>query len=500
MTKPLPTFEVDREGLRKLLIGRRGPGLILHELLSNSWDESVTRVDATFEWLGRGVYIRVEDDCPEGFADLTHAYTLFAESAKKSDAEKRGRFNLGEKLVIALCEQATISTTKGTVDFDKHGRRHSRAKRATGSVFEGTARMTRAEYDAVLGGIWRLLPPEGIVTTLNGEELIGRQPVTEFTAKLPTEFMADNGELRRTIRLTTVRLFEPLPDSGAGIYELGIPVVETGDRFDVDIAQKVPLNFERDNVTAGFLRDVRHVTFEHTHELLSEDEGDASWITAAAEHPKASSEALRALLDLRFGKKRVSRDVQDLEANKIAVSEGYTVVSGPSLPKSVWTNIKKYEDLLLPAGQVTPSPKPYKPGEGNTRTTLPEEKWTDSMRRIADFSIALADRLLGAQVRVEIVNDPQCMNFGATYGRGPANTGLLEFNLRKLGRRWFEVQPWAERQLSLILHELGHHWESDHLSRSYYDALTTLGARCAKLALDEPEFFQAYAIPEGVTA
>jgi 3-(3-hydroxy-phenyl)propionate hydroxylase len=32
-------------------------------------------------------------------SDLTHAFTLFAESAKKGDAEKRGRFNLGEKLV-----------------------------------------------------------------------------------------------------------------------------------------------------------------------------------------------------------------------------------------------------------------------------------------------------------------------------------------------------------------------------------------------------------------
>jgi hypothetical protein len=29
---------------------------------------------------------------------------------------------------------------------------------------------------------------------------------------------------------------------------MGIPVVETGDRWHVDVAQKVPLNFDRDNL------------------------------------------------------------------------------------------------------------------------------------------------------------------------------------------------------------------------------------------------------------
>ena len=96
-----PHFLVDKKGLAKLL-ERRGKAFILHELLQNAWDENTTRVDVTAEWLGdRTVRVTVVDDKPEGFADLTHAYTLFAESAKKTDPTKRGRFNLGEKLVIA---------------------------------------------------------------------------------------------------------------------------------------------------------------------------------------------------------------------------------------------------------------------------------------------------------------------------------------------------------------------------------------------------------------
>lgn len=58
--------------------------------------------------------LEVTDDSPEGFADLTHAYTLFAESAKKGDPLKRGPFNLGEKLVLAISDTVQIATTTGT--------------------------------------------------------------------------------------------------------------------------------------------------------------------------------------------------------------------------------------------------------------------------------------------------------------------------------------------------------------------------------------------------
>src|SRR5205809_595321 len=129
-TNVKPTFEVDKEGLRKLL-AKRGAGFALFELVQNAWDEDTSRVEVDLGWLSfpKGdaaglAFIQVTDDDPEGFTDLAHAYTLFAESEKKADAEKRGRFNLGEKLVIAVCERAIISTTTGTIHFDAAGRVH----------------------------------------------------------------------------------------------------------------------------------------------------------------------------------------------------------------------------------------------------------------------------------------------------------------------------------------------------------------------------------------
>jgi hypothetical protein len=103
-------FDVDKAGLAKLL-ARRGKEFIIHELVQNAWDEDTTRVDTSLARIpgSRMARLTVEDDNPNGFADLSHAFTLFAESEKKADTGKRGRFNLGEKLVLALCDEAEIS-------------------------------------------------------------------------------------------------------------------------------------------------------------------------------------------------------------------------------------------------------------------------------------------------------------------------------------------------------------------------------------------------------
>jgi hypothetical protein len=96
-----------RKGLAKLL-ERRGKQFSLLELWQNAADEDgVTKVDLTLtpSAIDKDKYeLTVEDDAPEGFTDITHAYTLFAESKKKGRADQRGRFNVGEKLVIATTE------------------------------------------------------------------------------------------------------------------------------------------------------------------------------------------------------------------------------------------------------------------------------------------------------------------------------------------------------------------------------------------------------------
>src|SRR5258707_138005 len=152
-------LEVDLQGLAKLLV-KRGKAFALFELIQNSWDTDATEVFVSLKPIP-GVpkaSLVVEDDDPHGFQDISHAWTLFAESAKKADASKRGRFNLGEKLVLACCDSAIVSSTSGSVAFDKDGRHALRSRRERGSRFEATIRMTREEYAAASRALATLIP------------------------------------------------------------------------------------------------------------------------------------------------------------------------------------------------------------------------------------------------------------------------------------------------------------------------------------------------------
>ncbi len=163
-------FNVDKEGLAKVL-ERRGRGFALLELLQNGWDTNATRVEMTLTPQPGKAEVRVEirDDCPTGFKNLEHAYTLFAESCRKGDSTKRGRFNLGEKLVLALCREATISSTTGSVVFSHDGtrRRRKAGATATGSSFVGYMAMTREQLAEALTIVRSVIPPPGVVTVLD---------------------------------------------------------------------------------------------------------------------------------------------------------------------------------------------------------------------------------------------------------------------------------------------------------------------------------------------
>jgi hypothetical protein len=466
-----PVFEVDKEGLAKLL-DKRGKQFVVFELLSNAWDESsVTKVNVTLTPLPNSPFanIVVADDAPEGFHDLTHAYTLFAESTKKKDAEQRGRFNLGEKLVIALCREAKIITTKGSVAFNDKGRIESRAVSQTqGSTFSGTFRCTRAEYEQVCAEINRLLPPAGIETTFNGKPLPYRDPAKTFRVTLPTEIADSEGYLRATRRQTVVEVQRAI--SAGWLYELGVPVVEVGGAFNVNVMQKVPLNSDRDNVTPAYLKEIRAYVVNNTFDLLTDDDASEKWVDDAIEHKDISSDAVEGILTKRYGEKRVVYDPSDPEGSKLAMSKGYTVIPGRAFSRSGWSNIKR-SGAALPAGQVTPSPKPYSDDPNAPVREEYKGEITEGMQRIIDWTKQMGHALLDADINVILIADRR-VPASATFGGRQ-----IEYNVSFLGRKWFDQLPTSEEVMSLIIHEFGHYYSGDHLSSQYHKALCKLGAR-----------------------
>ena len=477
----LPAFVADKRGLEKIL-ARRGKHFAVVELIQNALDENVTRVDVILEPNGqRGRHIlRVEDDAPEGFQDIRHAYTLFAESNKKADPTKMGRFNLGEKLVVAACDSASITTTTGCVIFEGDGRTLGRKSTTAGSVFDGIIRMTQEEAAKTAEIVRQVLVPDGVKLIFNGDVIEPRVPIAEFKVILPTEIGDEEGYLRPTKRKTSIRVYEPRNGEVPALYEVALPVVEIGDQWHLSIGQKVPLNMDRDNVTPAFLRRVRMLVLNHMAERLPEDAAAASWVGEALGDPEVASKVVEVILAKRYGEKRVVRDPSDPEANNIAVSRGYVVIEPRSHTKAEWENIRR-AGAALPAGQVTPSPKPYLL-DGTPLKEIPENNWTDGMRQTVSYVRALGEKLIGRAVLVRIVDDPR-WRFLATFG-----DGRLTLNKGCLSSKWFDLGP-SEEVHELLIHEFSHHFSANHLSSEFHDACCQLGAKLTQLAMNDPAFF-----------
>src|SRR4029077_11792778 len=120
MSQASDWFEVDKEGLEATI---DEPERLPLELLQNCLDEDVRTISISLTPPSQRGLARlvVEDDCPQGFLNLSESYRLWTTSKKRGDAEKRGRFNLGEKRVLACCREASIASTRGTVMFRPDG-------------------------------------------------------------------------------------------------------------------------------------------------------------------------------------------------------------------------------------------------------------------------------------------------------------------------------------------------------------------------------------------
>jgi len=476
-------FEVDLLGLRKVL-ERRGKQFAIYELVQNAWDENVTKVEVSLTRPnGRRSELTVTDDSPEGFRDLTESYRMFAESYKKSEPEKRGAFNLGEKYVLALCDDATITTTTGRVTFDENGRRRTGSvKRVRGTEFVGSLQLKIEEWERMCEAATKLIPP--VPTFLNGEEISPRKPLRTWTATLPTVKSDEEGNLRPTSRQTTVSIYGVLPGETAMLYEMGIPVVEIKAKYHVSVAQKVPLNIDRDNVNPAYLKAVFVELLNHTQDMIEEADASTDWVRTAASDPRCSDEAIKTVLDLRFGEHRVGYDPSDIGSNREAASQDWTVVSGGSMSAGEWENAKR-AGAIEPAGKMFPTNL----GSKVPDKTYNRDEWTPEMLAYATFVERVSPSLVSHKITVEYIRDKQmvCGQFFDTH---------FSVNLAR-----HSVKNW-QSNIELMLHELTHTVvkSNDHLIHDFYDTVGRLGAKLSLLAVESPDLFEEVTVGRDCSA
>lgn len=459
-------FEVSVKGLRELQLGKPKHH-IARELVQNAFDEHTENCELIAEFKNGRAEIIVKDDSPEGFKDLSHAFTLFAPTYKRFDVKKRGRFNMGEKQAIALSEKAEIKTTKGTIVFNEKGRIHKKDKTDFGSQISLSVKMTKEEFGKMLEEIKTYLVPKGIIFSLNGEIIPYQKPYKTFEAVLTTEVESE-GIFKRVERKTAINVLRA--DGQARLYEMGLPITEIECEFNVDIQQKVPLSVDRENVSPSYLETLYAEVLNFTYQDISEENSSAVWIREATANKRISQEAMKEITQKRFGDKVVVANPFDKNSIDEAISNGYKVIYGSELSKGEWENVKK-ADVIKSSSDLF----------GSNFVNSKKVEADENMKKISKLSKKIAKKFLGIEISV---------GFRSWEGSTTAQYGSrsLIFNVGTLGKDFFSPVL-SKRILALIIHELGHE-AGGHTESSYHEAITRMAGELIITALKEPEFFE----------
>ena len=461
-------IDVDLDGFGQLMAARPKVA-ILYDLLQNVFDEDATTATVTLEPLPRRgrALLTVTDDCPDGFADLRDAYTLYKSSKKKRDPTKRGRFNEGEKFVLSQCEDAFIKTTTGTIHFDANGKRRKTSSRTeAGSIFSGTVRLTNEEVREILDDVKLIIVPEGFTVTINGAILEGRVP-TRLVEKLslPTVKADEDGILKPTTRLTTVEIVKPLEGETPMIYEMGIPVVEVDVPWHLNVGQKVPLNRDRDNVTPAYRGRLLAGVLDHTVDLLTDEAAAKSWVKDALPH--AAPETVRSAVTKIYGEGAVISNPSEREADKNAISHGVNVIPGGAFDKSQWSAIRGASAAVSSSSGY--SLRPSGTVADPIKATGPR---ADAIR---DYCGTVIRHLLGKEMRVDVYDDRRLIT--GSHGGGTIMVNLHQSPVT-------DLDLWLD---DLLIHECAHEFSGDHLTTTYINACTRLGAKLRRLEVTYTE-------------
>jgi hypothetical protein len=276
----------------------------------------------------------------------------------------------------------------------------------------------------------------------------------------------------------------PPPGEEPMLFEMGIPVVSTDMKYDVDVQQKLPLNSDRDQVQPAVHQDLRVAVANAMKDYFEAEDFNQPWLVAATSDKDASADLIQTFVNEKFGKDAVVFDPSDPESAKRAIAEGRQVIYGNSMSKQQRANMKA-KTSVPSASAVFPSFPVFRENENGESPIIPRDDWTAGMQHVADYIEEIADTIMGVKVIVQYSKEAPTMLDGrvkATYG-----SKTLTWYVPHVPKGYFNRQL-RDRFLNRdIIHELTHEYVSDHLSREFADMEGDLWSRLFDLALNEPE-------------
>ena len=470
-------FEVNTAGMRQLHADRQ-PEQLIKELVQNAFDEQTTRCTIRVDARDDGTLVTVEDD-GGGFNDITDAFTLMADTPKRMDPEKRGRFNLGDKEVISVSIWAQLQTVGWTVTFPPEGGRELRPNRRTqGTKVTALMPWDQQQADRLAHRLTLIRPPEHIRYQVNGETVSHRPPIAVHRAVLPSVLQAQPGEpIRPTRRMTQIDILKPTGEKG-WIHEMGIPIQEMMDfPFDVDIMQKVPMPPNRDTVAESYLKTLYAEVLNAVHDQMPPENYADTWVRTAIESPRITPQAVRATINNRYGDKVVTWS-SETESNVKALDDGYLVINTRSMSQPERTNLRELGGLRSSSELFPKDPPTTKYVDvSSDPDKLAFAQWVREMGDIAGMEIT------------PLFTHKTDTQLAATCTSNTDNP-VMELNLATLDDQFFRER--GEAQLHLVIHELGHAAMQGVMSHGprWGEGCAHIGARIASHLLSQQPALQ----------
>lgn len=445
-------FAVSDQGMRELQADRE-PWMLVKELIQNAWDESpcATQCEVTVTVGDYNTQVVVTDDGP-GFAYLPDAWTLMGATPKRANPLKRGRFNMGDKEIIAAASKAIIETVGHTVAFlPMEGRRTvDPNNRTQGTIVTVTMPWNQEQADKLVERLRRFRPTDCSLI-VNKIAVPKREPIATGRPTLPTVVQSKPGEpVRKTSRKTEIHLLPPAYPGEAWLYEMGIPVQQINTPYDVDVQQKIPMPPQRDTVSDSYLRDIYTETLNSTHHLLKKDEFHGEWVKQALSNRRTvTSAAVENVKRGRYGEKALLMS-DNTDANLHAIESGYQLIDPHSLSK------REHNRIRTTGTETTTEAFSHTSAPRNAPYEVPEE--TENHTRFKAWIKSLAGDC-GLNAEVMIIEAPKA----ATIADCTASTNnpTLRFNQSRLGEQFFAPPYGRADQLELAFHELGHARQSE---------------------------------------
>ena len=381
-----PNFRVDwqRTGLRSIL-RERGAQYLIHGLLQRFWSgdrHQTLKLQLVPPKADKITKIVVKSSSSAVEQEVLQAMTLYSSKEAAQDVEARQATWPVYRLLLWFATKATLLTANVHKHFTPYGASDGTMRLKTGCELYFDLTLDAVEYEALRHAPSRVIPPDTSEFFRNGRYVPPRHRVGQLQATLPT--VAPHSTTVEHAQ-ALVELYEPLAQEPARLYEWGVPVAETGGKFDMVVAQKIPLGPSEATCDLSYLQTLHALALITQTKRLSATEAFDAWVRSALEHPLCTPEAVRRVAYLRYG----TEELQVVRTHKPKQGQ----VARGTLSSREWAALGRY--ALLKKEDEAQSATPIQEAPPTQLIPpLPASNVTAKMKRFAAFIDKIAQATL----------------------------------------------------------------------------------------------------------